>query len=48
MELKNALNRENLRYAGFEFLGLGLRVFGQLDRAIPKLPSAGVVIKVQG
>jgi outer membrane receptor for ferrienterochelin and colicin len=44
-ELINALNRENLRFAGFEFFGSDGRVFGQLDRVIPRLPSAGVVIE---
>jgi hypothetical protein len=44
-ELINALNRDNLRYAGFEFFGLDGRVFGQLDRLIPRLPSVGVVVE---
>ena len=44
-ELINALNRENVRYAGFDFFGPDGRVFGQLDRVIPRLPSAGVVIE---
>ena len=44
-ELINALNRENLRFAGFEFFDFDGRVFGQLDRVIPRLPSAGVVIE---
>ncbi|MEK6280749.1 MAG: TonB-dependent receptor [Acidobacteriota bacterium] len=44
-ELINALNRNNLRYAGFEGYGFGGRVFGQLDRVLPRLPSAGVVIE---
>lgn len=44
-ELINVLNRENLRFAGFEFFGFDGRVFGQLDRVIPRLPSAGVVIE---
>jgi len=44
-ELINVLNRENLRFAGFEFFGLDGRVFGKLDRVIPRLPSAGVVIE---
>jgi outer membrane cobalamin receptor len=44
-ELINVLNRENLRFAGFEFFDFDGRVFGQLDRVIPRLPSAGVVIE---
>jgi outer membrane receptor for ferrienterochelin and colicin len=44
-ELINALNHENLRFAGFEFFGNDGRVFGQLDRVLPRLPSAGVVIE---
>lgn len=44
-ELINVFNRENLRFAGFEFFGFDGRVFGQLDRVIPRLPSAGVVIE---
>jgi outer membrane cobalamin receptor len=44
-ELINVLDRENLRFAGFEFFGFDGRVFGQLDRVIPRLPSAGVVIE---
>jgi hypothetical protein len=42
----NLLNRNNLRYAGFDFFDPGTgRVFGQLDRVLPILPSAGVVIE---
>ncbi len=44
-EVINVLNRDNLRYAGFEFFSFTGRVFGQLDRMIPRLPSAGVVIE---
>jgi hypothetical protein len=44
-EVINALNRNNLRYAGFEGYGSEGRVFGQLDRVFPILPSAGVVIE---
>ena len=44
-ELINALNHENLRYAGFDFFLLDGRVFGQLDRVLPRLPSAGVVVE---
>lgn len=44
-EVINVLDRDNLRYAGFEFFSFSGRVFGQLDRMIPRLPSAGVVIE---
>ena len=44
-ELINVLGRENVRFAGFEFFSFNGRVFGQLDRVIPRLPSAGVVIE---
>lgn len=44
-EVINALNRNNVRYAGFDFFGSDGRVFGQLDRVLPILPSAGVVIE---
>ena len=44
-ELINALNHENVRYAGFEAFGFDGRVFGQLDRVLPRIPSAGVVIE---
>jgi hypothetical protein len=44
-ELINALNRENLRFAGFEGFGSDGQVFGHLGRVIPRLPSAGVVIE---
>jgi CarboxypepD_reg-like domain/TonB-dependent Receptor Plug Domain len=44
-EVINVLNRTNVRFAGFDgFSGDG-RVFGQLDRTLPFLPSAGVVIE---
>jgi outer membrane receptor for ferrienterochelin and colicin len=44
-EVINLLNKENLRFAGFDgFAGDG-RVFGRLDRLLPILPSAGVVIE---
>lgn len=44
-EVINVLNRENLRYAGFfDFDSTG-RAFGGLDRVLPILPSAGVVIE---
>jgi TonB dependent receptor-like, beta-barrel/Carboxypeptidase regulatory-like domain/TonB-dependent Receptor Plug Domain len=44
-ELINVLDHENLRYAGFDFFGSDGRVFGHLDRVIPRLPSAGVVVE---
>jgi hypothetical protein len=45
-EVLNLLNRNNLRYAGFDFFDFSTgRVFGQLDRVLPILPSAGVVIE---
>jgi outer membrane receptor for ferrienterochelin and colicin len=44
-ELINVLNRENLRYAGFDYFEFTGRVHGQLDRVLPRLPSAGVVVE---
>jgi hypothetical protein len=44
-EVLNVLNRHNVRYAGFDFFNFDGRVFGQLDRVFPILPSAGVVIE---
>jgi hypothetical protein len=44
-ELINALNRENLRYAGFDYYDFNGRVYGQLDRVLPRLPSAGIVVE---
>jgi hypothetical protein len=45
-EVLNLLNRNNLRYAGFDgFDFVTGRVFGRLDRVLPILPSAGVVIE---
>ncbi|HKU72572.1 MAG TPA: TonB-dependent receptor, partial [Pyrinomonadaceae bacterium] len=45
-EVLNLLNRNNLRYAGFDDFDFNTgRVFGQLDRVLPFLPSAGVVIE---
>jgi hypothetical protein len=44
-EVLNLLNRNNLRYAGFDNFDLSGRVVGQLDRVLPILPSAGVVIE---
>ena len=44
-EVINAMNRNNLRYAGFDGFDFSGRVYGQLDRTLPILPSAGVVIE---
>ena len=44
-EVINATNRNNLRYAGFDGYYPDGRVFGQLDRVLPILPSAGVVVE---
>jgi hypothetical protein len=45
-EVLNLLNRNNVRYAGFDGFDLSNgRVFGQLDRVLPILPSAGVVLE---
>ena len=44
-EILNLLNRSNVRYAGFDGYGSNGRVFGQLDRVLPIVPSAGVVIE---
>jgi hypothetical protein len=44
-EVLNLLNRENLRFVGFDFFGADGRAFGKLDRILPILPSAGVVIE---
>jgi hypothetical protein len=44
-EIINVTNSNNRRYAGFDGFGSDGRVFGQLDRVLPILPSAGVVIE---
>jgi outer membrane receptor for ferrienterochelin and colicin len=44
-EVLNLLNRNNVRYGGFDFFSFDGRVIGQLDRVFPILPSAGVVIE---
>jgi outer membrane receptor protein involved in Fe transport len=44
-EVLNVFNRNNVRYAGFDFFSGNRRVIGQLDRVLPILPSAGVVIE---
>jgi outer membrane receptor protein involved in Fe transport len=45
-EVLNLFNRENVRFAGFDFPNFRTgRVTGQLDRLLPIVPSAGVVIE---
>ncbi len=44
-EVLNLLNRDDLRYAGFDAFDVTGRVFGQLDRVLPILPSVGAVIE---
>ncbi|HYX28253.1 MAG TPA: TonB-dependent receptor [Pyrinomonadaceae bacterium] len=44
-EVLNLLNHDNLRYAGFEAYFSNGRIRGQLQRVLPILPSAGVVIE---
>lgn len=44
-EVINVTNSNNRRYAGFDGFGFDGRVFGQLDRVLPILPSAGVVVE---
>ena len=44
-EVINVTNSNNRRYAGFDGFGSDGRVFGQLDRVLPILPSAGIVIE---
>lgn len=44
-EVLNLLNHNNVRYAGFDFYSFSGRVSGQLDRVLPIIPSAGVVIE---
>jgi outer membrane cobalamin receptor len=44
-EVLNLLNRANVRYAGFSGYQSDGRVFGQLERVLPILPSAGVVFE---
>ncbi len=44
-EVLNLLNHNNLRYAGFDLYLLNGRVQGQLERVLPILPSAGIVIE---
>jgi len=43
-EVLNLLNHNNVRYAGFDLFFANGRVRGQLDRVLPILPSAGIVI----
>ena len=44
-EVINVTNSNNRRYAGFDGFGFDGRVFGQLDRVLPILPSAGIVVE---
>jgi outer membrane cobalamin receptor len=45
-EVLNLLNRDNLRYEGFDGFDFNTgRVFGQLERVLPILPSVGAVIE---
>ncbi len=44
-EVLNLLNHNNVRYAGFDFYSFNGRVTGQLDRVLPIVPSAGIVIE---
>jgi hypothetical protein len=44
-EVINATNSNNRRYAGFDGFGFDGRVFGKLDRVLPILPSAGVIVE---
>jgi hypothetical protein len=48
-EVLNVLNRENLRYEGFDrFSLINAQVFGQLARVLPILPTVGAVIEFSG
>jgi hypothetical protein len=44
-EVLNLFNRNNVRYAGFDFFNFDGRVIGQLERVLPILPSAGIVVE---
>jgi outer membrane receptor for ferrienterochelin and colicin len=44
-EVINLLNKDNVRFSGFDGFATDGRVFGRLDRLLPILPSAGVVIE---
>lgn len=44
-EVLDLFNRNNVRYAGFDFFSFDGRVIGQLERVLPILPSAGVVVE---
>ena len=44
-EVLNVLNRQNLRYTGFEAYGPRGEVLGKLDRTLPIVPSGGVVME---
>jgi len=44
-EVINLLNRDNVRFTGFDGVGPNGRVFGGFERLLPILPSAGVVVE---
>ena len=45
-EVLNLLNRNNVRYAGFDFYDVrNGHIIGQLDRVLPFIPSVGIVIE---
>jgi len=44
-EVLNLFDRNNVRYAGFDFFNFDGRVIGQLERVLPILPSAGIVVE---
>jgi outer membrane receptor protein involved in Fe transport len=44
-EVLNLLNHNNVRYAGFDLFFSNGRIRGQLERVLPILPSAGIVIE---
>ena len=44
-EVLNLLNHNNVRFAGFDLYFSNGRVQGQLERVLPILPSAGIVIE---
>jgi hypothetical protein len=44
-EVLNVLNRDNFRYGGFDEFRANGAVIGGLDKQLPRLPSAGVVLE---